>query len=107
MERLSKLRGCLIYLLITNIACCQSKNINDNQVVMNPKSKSGLLVCKLSGPELQKRKAALQQEIFSQVKGLKEVENGYIFHFMDEGDFIEKFGGLYACRKKMLPIFSI
>ena len=83
-----------------NIACSQNKDINENQMIMDSTSASGLFVCKLTGPELQKRKAALQQEIFNQVKELKEVENGYIFHFTDEGDFIEKLVDYTLAEKK-------
>ena len=89
-----------------NIACSQNKDINENRMIMDSTSASGLFVCKLTGPELQKRKAALQQEIFSQVKELKEVENGYIFHFMDEGDFIEKLVDYMLAEKKCCPFFQ-
>ena len=106
MKGLSNFGGCLICLLITTAAWSQNKSNVENHVIMDSTDTSGLLVCKLTGAELQKRKAALQKEIFTEVEGSEEVENGYVFHFRDEGNFIEKLADFLLAEKKCCPFFQ-
>lgn len=85
----------------------QDLPFHQTQIIMDSTIGSSLFVCKLTGPELQRRKAALQKEIFAQVERVTEFDNGYIFYFKDEGDFIEKLVDYTLAEKKCCPFFQI
>ncbi|MDN5214874.1 hypothetical protein QQ020_22530 [Fulvivirgaceae bacterium BMA12] len=72
----------------------------------NPIVSPNQYVCQLTGPELAKRKAKLQEEVFSQVKQITEVENGYVFHFADDDDFLLKLMDYMLAEKKCCAFFQ-
>ena len=51
-----------------------------NQMNLN----EGGFTCSLTDPELVERKTVLQKEIFSKMKSIEEVDNGYLFYFNDD-----------------------
>ncbi|MEP5614169.1 MAG: hypothetical protein ABJP45_18090 [Cyclobacteriaceae bacterium] len=104
MKKLFALTFCIACARMTTIA--QDLSTNQTQIIMDSTLNSSLFVCKLTGPELQKRKAALQKEIFERVEKVTEAENGYIFYFKDEGDFIEKLVDYTLAEKKCCPFFQ-
>ncbi len=85
----------------------QAQNLNSNQTnLMDSTLNSPLLVCKLSGPEFQKRKSDLQEEIFANVMQHEELPMGYLFHFEDKDDFLEKLMGYILAEVECCPFFQ-
>ena len=64
------------------------------------------LVCRLTGPELAERKAALQKEVFSKVQRVEEVSDGYLFHFPDDNDLLFKIMDYMLAEKQCCPFFN-
>lgn len=91
--------------IITGYA--QDLTFNQTPVNMDSVFNTSLLVCKLSGPAFQERKAALQKEIFSKVKKREELTNGFAFHFDDNEDFLMKLMDYTLAEKKCCPFFQI
>ncbi len=92
--------------MVVLTASAQDFDFNKNTIEMDSTANSSFLVCKLSGPELQKRKAALQLEIFSNVKKYLELENGYAFYFDDREGFLEKLLDYMLAERKCCPFFE-
>ena len=69
------------------------------------KEEGQVLICSLSGPELIKRKAALQEEVFSNVLKTQEEETGYRFHFKFDENFLVKLTDYMLAEKKCCPFF--
>ena len=64
------------------------------------------LVCLLSGAEQAERKQLLQEEIFSQVKKVEEVESGYVFYFKYEENFLIKMTDYIIAENNCCPFFT-
>ena len=94
--------------LITLIFVAMIRTLQAQQYDNNTSSKSNLnpFACQLSEPELIKRKAELQKEIFSKVKNIEEVSEGYVFHFEDKEDFLLKLVDYILAEKKCCPFFN-
>ncbi len=105
MKNLWILVSLLSFVFITTYA--QDLNFNQTTVIMDSTINSPFLVCKLTGPELQKRKTALQKEIFSNVRKLEELDDGFLFYFEDKDDFLEKLMDYTLAEKKCCPFFRI
>ncbi len=73
---------------------------------MNSTVNSSLFVCKLTGPELQKRKAALRKEVFSKVRKFEEVEDGFHFCFADREGILERLADYILAERKCCPFFQ-
>lgn len=63
-------------------------------------------VCLLTGPEQAERKKALQNEIFSQVKKIEEIETGYIFYFEYDSEFLIKMTDYVIAENNCCPFFT-
>ena len=79
--------------------------------VINDSLKSGFnsevpLVCMLTGAEQAERKEILQKEVFSQVKKVEEIENGYIFYFKYEEIFLMKMTDYVIAENNCCPFFT-
>lgn len=85
-----------------SIASAQSNDSTPNSHTME----SQLLVCKLNGPELIKRKQALQKEVFSQLLSYEELEKGFLFRFTFEENFLIKLTDYMLAEKKCCPFFQ-
>ncbi|MEM8891121.1 MAG: hypothetical protein AAGD28_24295 [Bacteroidota bacterium] len=85
-----------------SIAFAQS---NDSPPKSTPMD-SQLMVCKLNGPELIKRKQALQKEVFSQMDSYEELEKGFLFRFTFEENFLIKLTDYMLAEKKCCPFFQ-
>ena len=106
MKRLLALGAYLLCLLNSSVSYSQYKDINENLVNMDSTTSSGPFVCKLTGPEFQKRKAELQKEVFAQVSEVEEVENGYVFYFTGEESFVLKLMDYILAENKCCPFFQ-
>lgn len=91
---------------------CKEKNvqtkINKEKLIMensNIDNHTEQLVCKLIGAEKMKKKELLKTEIFSQVKGIDELENGYILKFEDKDDILLKLTDYLMIEKECCPFF--
>lgn len=92
----------LVMCTMTTISYTQNKTIDMKTVSNLPEN----MACKLTGPELHQRKAALQQEVFAHVIRTEEVEEGYVFYFPDEDDFLIKLVDYMLAEKKCCPFFG-
>lgn len=108
MKRISNLSmGIIIINLIAmNTVWSQILSNKDGSLIKGSTLASGSLVCQLTGPELQKRKSALQKEVFAHVKEIEEVDDGYVFHFADDDDFLLKLADYIMAEKKCCPFFK-
>ncbi len=77
---------------------------NENLGINSDIDKS--LVCLLTGAEQVKRKQILQKEIFSQVKKVKEIEDGYIFYFKYEEEFLMRMTDYVIAENNCCPFFT-
>ena len=85
-----------------SIASAQSIDSTPNSHTME----SQLLICKLNGPKLIKRKQALQKEVFSQLLSYEELEKGFLFRFTFEENFLIKLTDYMLAEKKCCPFFQ-
>ena len=86
----------LIIAILTLLSCNHSEKISDNKSSViaskehksictkacKAKNKISELSCKLTTPELQKRKETVLKDLKEQVIAKKELENGYAFKFL-------------------------
>ena len=105
MKKILTLSVSVTFLLLNTSCNPDSTTVGDQNLITSTDT-SGLLVCKLVGPEFQKRKTELQAEIFSKVESVNEVPDGFIFHFKDEGDFLQKLADLMLAEQKCCPFFQ-
>jgi len=64
------------------------------------------LVCLLTGAEQAERKELLQKEIFSRTKKIQEIENGFIFHFNYDENFIMKMTDYVIAENNCCPFLT-
>lgn len=64
------------------------------------------LVCKLTGPELMKRKNQIREQLFSRVKNVEEIETGYNFFFDYDPDLILKLTDWIITENSCCPFFT-
>ena len=93
----------IILMFIAMTKTLQAQQTNNTKL---PKNDSTFFACQLSKPELMKRKAALQKEVFSKVKNIEEISEGYIFHFEDKGELILKLVDYILAEKNCCPFFN-
>jgi len=65
-----------------------------------------LMVCKLTGPELQKRKQGLQTDIFGKIKNLRELVDGYAFEFASNADLEITIADYLLAERKCCPFLK-
>ncbi|MBN4081066.1 hypothetical protein JYT44_01745 [Caldithrix abyssi] len=70
-------------------------------------SQKNLMVCKLTGPELQRRKQELQTEIFRELKNIRELEDGYAFEFENKDGLELSVADYLLAERKCCPFFKI
>lgn len=98
--------ACILCVSLCNLTVAQSvfpaetRSLNDTTFAAAP------LVCQLTGPEMQVRKAALQQVIFSKVTAFDEVETGFVFHFADQDDFLLHLIDYMLAEQACCPFFQ-
>ncbi len=100
MKRL--IPGLLLILLTT--AVIQAQNINSN--TMNINLDEGGFSCLLSNSELAERKNKLLQEVFSKVKKVEEVDDGFLFHFDDDENLLSSLFYYIMAEKACCPFFQ-
>ena len=94
-----------IGLLCSNILTGQEMKSTENQVITGINT-SQTLACKLTGPEFQKRIKELQERVFSSAKSYEKLEEGYLFHFDDEGDFLITLIDYMLAEQVCCPFFD-
>ncbi len=88
-----------------NESVAQKLNFMENEPIDSAQS-AQLIVCKLSGPELQKRKEALRKEVFASLERSERLENGYIFHFLDKEGLLIKIADYMVAEHECCPFFD-
>jgi len=106
MTRFSNLCSCIICLFMMHTASSQNPDADENLVLMDSTITSGTLVCRLTGPELIQRLEKLKLEIFTEIKRTEEVENGFVFHFVDDNDFALKLTDYILSERGCCPFFQ-
>ncbi|MEM6525528.1 MAG: hypothetical protein AAF693_17135 [Bacteroidota bacterium] len=79
------------------------KNLNENAIDM--KFKESGLACLLTDLEFTERKNELQKKIFSRVKKMEQMEDGYLFYFEDEEDLLADLFHYILAEKECCPFF--
>jgi len=67
---------------------------------------SKLLSCKLTTPELQRRKATVIAELKSFVKSRKELLNGYHYEFATTDDILDKLASFIKTERMCCDFFT-
>ena len=70
------------------------------------KDKQGNLTCKLTTPELQKRKATVLTSLQKQILETKELENGYAFKFNGSDKTIDELTEFAKSERQCCDFFS-
>lgn len=96
----------MLCLFLANQAVSQKIEYNQNLTPMDSSYTNSGLVCKLTGPELAQRLEQLKLEIFAEVKQTEEVENGFVFHFADDNDFVLKLIDYILTERSCCPFFK-
>ncbi len=87
-------------------ANAQSSQDETSQVIDDQIFTSEPLVCKLTGPEFRKRLDELRTIVFAKVESYEELENGYVFKFEDDEDFLPKLMDYMLSERKCCPFFD-
>lgn len=66
----------------------------------------GQLACRLTGPELMKRKDQIREQLVTKVKGVEEIENGYVFFFEYDRNLILKLTDWVMAENSCCPFFT-
>lgn len=106
MNRVSRLLVCLMCNAVITFSYAQENSLMKSPLIFDAIPSSDLVVCKLVGPEFQKRKAELQKQVFAKVTSYKEVENGYVFSFIDQADMLETLADYMLTEHKCCPFFD-
>ena len=106
MAAFTKLFTCMFFLVISSQLRAQEIIPNQQLSKMKSELSDSDLVCQLTGPELIKRKNALQQEVFHKVRKISEQKEGFTFYFDDEDEFLLKLTDYMLAEKKCCPFFS-
>lgn len=64
------------------------------------------LACKLTGPELLKRKDQIREQLFDKVQKVEGIENGYVFFFDYDPDVILKLTDWIIAENSCCPFFT-
>ena len=64
------------------------------------------LVCLLKGEERAEHKEALQKEIFSHVKKIEEIKDGYVFYFGYQEEFLMRMTDYVIAENNCCPFFT-
>ena len=103
MKRLINL-GCILTCLgIADFSWSQNANYQKKSM---PLDSNNPIVCNLTPPEFQERTAELEKKIFAQVVEHQELEDGYIFHFKDEDNFLDLLVHYVLAEQKCCPFFQ-
>ena len=106
MNKRIKHTACIFCLFITQMGWAQDTIHKENIAIMDSTFSSGTLVCRLQGPELTKRLALLKEEIFNEVKSVKEFDRGYSFEFVVSEEFVIKLMDYVLSERKCCPFFQ-
>lgn len=107
------LLGCSQKNTICSKNCCQNKtkSLSKNRLNFEVKDSIGnlkpeVLACTLVGQEQFERKEELKVEIFSSVKGIEEIETGYVFNFDESEGFLLKLIDYILVEKECCPFLA-
>ena len=70
------------------------------------KSKSTAMACKLTTPELQKRKATILESLRKQVKEKKELANGYAYRFEGSDKMVDELAEFIKTERECCDFFT-
>src|SRR5256885_16295968 len=70
------------------------------------KSKTSELSCKLTSPELQKRKETVLASLKTQMIGKKELKDGYTFKFIDTDKMIDELTEFIKTERECCDFFT-
>lgn len=79
-----------------NDACCSKEGEGGEKVI----------ACKLTSPELQKRKATVLADLQKQVTKKKELDNGYEFTFAGSDEMIDKLTEFIKTERQCCDFFT-
>ena len=84
---------------------------NQRALIYSPKAKSksgtrGTLACKLSSPEQQDRKSTLLASLHKQLRGKKELKNGYAFRFENTDAMIDELTAFIKAERTCCDFFA-
>lgn len=106
MKNLIPKLTCVVCLTACSLSNAQSSDEGKNEPIEEVTIPSGLLVCKLTGKEFKDRLDELRNVVFARVESYREVEDGYVFQFKDEDDFLPKLTDYMLSERKCCPFFS-
>ena len=75
------------------------------KITMDTTTNTPPLACTLTDAELARRKAGLQQEVFSRAYEIAEAEDGYVFYFADEDALLSRLIEYMLAEKACCPFF--
>lgn len=106
MKNFIRFCTCILCASLCPLASAQSVSITKSSAPNDTTFAAAPLVCQLTGPELQARKADLQQVVFSKVTAVDEVETGFVFRFADQGDFLRLLVDYMIAEQACCPFFQ-
>ncbi len=82
--------GFSILIAFAITSCQNSSSTSICSTKCQAKNKDGVLVCKLSSPEMQERKATVLNSLKKQLLERRELENGYAFKFTGTDEMVDE-----------------
>lgn len=96
----------LLFVLTSVTTAAQDSIPTKNEDTMNMNSTVSGFSCLLTSSELVERKHELQQEVFSEVKKVEEVNDGFLFHFNDDEKLLSNLFYYILAEKACCPFFQ-
>lgn len=93
-----------IFLIILLLSSCKTAGIQNR--LYTEMANQPTLVCSLPDPALQERKKNLQMAVFSKLKQLEELENGYAFGFDHEKELLQQLFQYIEAEGECCPFFE-
>lgn len=79
---------------------------NQRALIYSPKAKGSTLTCKLSSPEQEARKSTMLASLQKQVRGKKELKNGYAFRFENTDAVIDELTAFIKAERTCCDFFA-
>jgi hypothetical protein len=105
----------LLFSMLTVCACSQSKSTKDTmnkqqETVCSDdckaQNKTGQMSCKLTTPELQKRKETVIASLKKQIIERKELKNGYAFKFLGTDEVLDELTEFIKTERECCDFFT-
>lgn len=99
----------LIIFIIFTVLSCSNKENKTSSICgdkCEAKNKSSKITCKLTSPELQKRKETVLASLKKQVLEKKELKNGYAFKFNGTDKIIDELTEFIKTERECCSFFT-